>query len=88
MHDDQNIARPSWRDMLDEQNALEILELQDRNRGLSLERDTFRVYFLCALEALHRLLADRVRRRDENRQLREENRQLRAKLSPSARRAA
>lgn len=57
--------RQTWRQMLDEGNALEIIELQDRIADVEGERDTYRELAQSALDVVRRL----TRERDDLRQL-------------------
>lgn len=69
MQSKSNVA-PPWLTQYTEDQAREILELQDRVRDLERERDSYRELLLLALDALSRLTIAYDRLREQNRELR------------------
>ena len=55
--------KPTWRDLLDEDNALEILNLRDRVFELEADRDAYREIATASIHALHQAQCREVRLR-------------------------
>lgn len=70
----------TWRDLVDETNAMEILELQDRIGDLEANVQIYQELVCAAFDALHDLTVSRDREREEHWRVRDAYRALREQL--------